>query len=264
MSTTANRDWYDTPLYYDIIFDADTAKEVDFMEAIMRRHSGVKRNGRWRVLEPACGTGRLALALAQRGHDVSGFDANANMLDYAHRRLSAKRRRAELWQDRLEDFRVPSRKRFDLAHCLVSTFKYVQDEEGAAAHLRHVAAALRQGGLYLLGIHLTDYACTYGDHERWKEERDGIRVVCNTRTWPADRKARQERLRTRLKITRDGKTWKQETKWTFRTYDGRQVRNLLKKVPELELAACYTFDYDPNETCELNSAYAPVLVLKKA
>jgi hypothetical protein len=194
---------------------------------------------------------------------VSGFDANANMLDYARRRLSAKRRRAELWQDRLENFHAPSRKQFDLAHCLVSTFKYIQDEEGAATHLRQVAASLRRGGLYLLGIHLTDYACTCGDQERWKEERDGIRVVCNTRTWPADRKTRQERLRTRLKITREGETWAQETQWTFRTYNARQVRALLKKAPALELVTCYTFDYDPNETCDLDTAYAAVLVLRK-
>lgn len=264
MSTSTTRDWYDTPLYYDIIFDADSAKEADFMETIMRRHSGVKGNGPWRVLEPACGTGRLLLALAQRGHKVSGFDANPNMLDYARRRLARKKRRAELWQDRLEDFSPPSKTRFDLAHCLVSTFKYIQDEEGAVSHLRHVANALRRGGLYLLGIHLTDYSCVYGDQERWKEERDGIRVVCNTRTWPPDRKSRQERLRTRLKITREGKTWTQETKWTFRTYDARQVRSLLKKVSALELVTCYTFDYDPNETCKLDHCtYAAVLVLRK-
>jgi SAM-dependent methyltransferase len=263
MSKTANRDWYDTPLYYDIIFDADSAKEADFMEAMMRRHSGVKSQGPWRVLEPACGTGRLLLELAQRGHEVSGFDANPNMLEYARQRLAKKKCRAELWQDRLESFSPPSRKQFDLAHCLVSTFKYIQDEDGALSHLSRVAASLRRGGLYLLGLHLTDYGCTSGDHERWKEERDGIRVVCNTRTWPADREARRERLRTRLKITRDGETWAQETRWTFRTYNAAQLRSLVKKAPALELAACHTFDYDPNETCKLDRAYAAVLVLRK-
>ena len=29
-------DWYDTPLYYDIVFESDTKQEADFLEAAMR------------------------------------------------------------------------------------------------------------------------------------------------------------------------------------------------------------------------------------
>ena len=91
MSRAVNTiDWYDTPQYYDIIFDADTAKETRFMEAAMRGHSSLKGEGPWRVLEPACGSGRLVAALAERGHEVCGFDGNANMLDYARQRVAAR------------------------------------------------------------------------------------------------------------------------------------------------------------------------------
>ena len=44
---------------------------------------------------------------------------------------------------------------FDLAHCLVSTFKYLLTEAAARAHLRSVARALRPGGVYALGFHLS-------------------------------------------------------------------------------------------------------------
>lgn len=258
------KDWYDTPLYYDIIFDAETEKEADFMDAMMRRYAGARDGAKWRVLEPACGTGRLVAALAERGHDVHGFDGNANMLKYAEERLAKQKRRATLWQDRLEEFRTPPRGKFDLAHCLVSTFKYVPDEAGAVSHLEGVAKVLRKGGIYLLGVHLTDYDSVTPEHERWEESRDGIHVICNTHTWPPDRKARKERLRTRLRISRRGETWEQETNWTFRTYNAAQLRALVKKVPALELAGCYTFDYDPAAPCAVkDESYAVVLVLRK-
>jgi SAM-dependent methyltransferase len=257
-------DWYDTPLYYDIVFDADTGKEVTFLEAVMRRHSGIKRKAPRRILEPACGSGRLMAALAEQGHEVSGFDGNANMLDYARERLAKRGAAALLWQDRLERFSAPSRKKFDLAHCLVSTFKYIPDEAGAVSHLRHVADVLAKGGLYVLGLHLTDYDGELPDHERWEEERDGIHVICNTHTWPADRVDRLEKLRTRLRISRGGKSWTQETKWTFRTYDARQLRALLRKVPELELVGCYGFNYDIDDPRPLNDdSYAATLILRK-
>ena len=31
-------DWYDTPRYYDIVFDTDTKREADFLEEMLRRH----------------------------------------------------------------------------------------------------------------------------------------------------------------------------------------------------------------------------------
>jgi hypothetical protein len=132
------------------------------------------------------------------------------------------------------------------------------------SHLKRVAECLHEGGLYVLGIHLTDYADNREQHERWVGDRDGVHVVCNTHTWPADRKARTEKLRTRLRITREGQQVLQETQWTFRTYNASEVKRLLRAVPELELKACYDFTYDLNEPRKLDDRYADiVLVLRK-
>jgi predicted dehydrogenase len=30
-------DWYNFPLYYDIVFDADTTREADFLEAVLEQ-----------------------------------------------------------------------------------------------------------------------------------------------------------------------------------------------------------------------------------
>lgn len=256
------KDWYDTPLYYDIIFDAETPKDGTFLEAVYERHRE-GRGGR-RLLEPACGSGRLVSEMSWRGWKVSGFDLSQPMLDFAADRLARQGRKAVLWQDRMESFSLPKGQRFDLAHCLVSTFKYLHTETHAAAHLQRVAAALRPGGIYVLGIHLMDYSRTTCEHERWVAQRDGVRVVCNTRGWPADKARRLEDVRTRLRITRSGATHTQETRWQFRTYNAAQVKALLRKVPAFELVACHDFTHDIRNERKLDDSYSDVeLVLRR-
>ena len=235
----SEQDWYETPAYYDIIFSADTELECDFMAGIMQRHS--RRAGR-RVLEPACGSGRLVTALARRGYDVTGFDISDAMLEYAQRRLDSAGLRANLQRGRMESFAFAPR--FDLAHCLVSTFKYLLDEASARAHLQCVAKALHPGGLYVLGFHLSDYDDLACSRERWFGERDGASVICNIQSWPPERRRRLERVRSRLVVKQRGKTLRTETNWLFRAYNVRQMRRLLASVPTLQHVATYDFAYD--------------------
>lgn len=261
---TVQADWYDHPLYYDIIFDEDTQHEVNFLEAMSAKHQGLAVGTSLQILEPACGSGRLVSALAQRGHTVHGFDLNPKMLAFAQERLVDSSHQVSLWEDRMEKFAVPKLNHYDVAHCFVSTFKYLLTEEHALSHLRHVHSALKPGGLYLLGFHLSDYPNGSAQHERWTGSRDGIDVVCNTHTYPPDKKTRLEKLRTRLKITRDGKTWTQETHWQFRTYSRAQAKKLLQSVPEFELLDCYPFTYELDAAFPISKAhYDTVFVLKK-
>jgi len=257
---TEHRDWYDTPLYYDIVFDDGTKQEADFLEAACARYAGKGK----RLLEPACGSGRLALEMAQRGWDVSGFDGNANMIAFAKERMGGLK--ARLWEDWMQSFSLPKgvKSGFDMAHCLVSTFKYLHSEKDAAECLRRVAASLRKGGVFFLGLHLSSYLADKEEHERWVASRGPIKVICNTHTWPADKKTRLESLRTRLQINDAGRTHTQETRWQFRTYNAAQLKALLRKVPEFEFVECYDFTYDLNEPRKLDDSYADVLlVLRK-
>jgi len=256
-------DWYDEVAGYDAIFDEGTAVEADFLEAVAARH--VRSRGR-SVLEPACGSGRLALELARRGWRVTGTDRSAPMLEFARARVRAAGLRATFVR---RDLREPTgTSRFDLAHCLVSTFKYLLDERSARAHLRSVAAALRPGGCYVLGMHLTDYGDRRRQRERWTAESDDRTVVCNIQSWPPDRGSRTERVRSRLRTTlRDlpeAVERRLETEWTFRTYDAAELRRTRGAVPELELVAVHDFHHDPAFEVELeDGGLDRVLVLRR-
>lgn len=255
-------DWYDHPRYYDIVFDPDTPLEVDFLEDVHTAYGcgGTSR----RVLEPACGSGRLLAEFSRRGWSATGFDLNEHMLEYARRRPLVGGRPLRVFAARMESFEPCGP--VDFAFCLLSTFKYVLTGKGAAAHLRHVAASLVRGGLYVLGIHLTDYSRRTVDRERWAGESGGVRVVSVTHTWPANRRKRLERLRNRMTVTerrRGGSTrsHRLETNWNCRTYDARQLRSIIARVPEFEIVACHDFHHDIHTTRNLDDSKEDIVVV---
>ncbi|MEZ6006055.1 MAG: class I SAM-dependent methyltransferase [Planctomycetota bacterium] len=255
-SGTEQLDWYETPHYYDIIFDEDTDLEADFLEDALERYAFSRGK---RVLEPACGSGRLVKVLAERGYRVTGTDRSAEMLAYARERVREAGVKARLVQ---ADMQAPAPGGpYDLAHCLVSTFKYLLTEKDAAAHLQSVADALAPGGIYCLGFHLSDYAAGKGDVERWKQSRDGVDVKCEIRSEPPDAKTRREDVSCKLVVKENGRTRRTETHWQFRTYDATQVRRLLRKVPDLELVATHDFLYEIAEVMPFDDELCDALLI---
>lgn len=255
-------DWYRDPLYYDIIFDQDTPMEADFVEGAYRRHGKAGKGKRLKILEPACGSARLMVELASRGHEVAGFDLEPAMVSFSQQRLSEAGLDGELRVGRMQNFDM--RQLYDLAHCFVSTFKYILDERGARAHLRCVARHLKQDGVYLLGFHLSKYAGSKPETERWKGKRGPVRVDCTIESDPPDPATRIEKVRSHLAIRENKRSKVIDTAWDFRTYDSKQVHHMLAAVPELELVECYDFRYDLNNARELNDDWEDIiLVLKK-
>lgn len=239
-------DWYETPAAYDALFADGTRREADFLEAALARHGRAAAARRAasgsapRVLEPACGSGRLVAELARRGARVTGFDRSRAMLDYARARLARRGLAARLFEADMADFETAGR--FELAHCLVSTFKYLDSERAARAHLARVAERLVPGGLYVLGFHLSEYG-EGARVERWQARRGRSTITSRAELAAPDRARRRERVRLRLSVAAPGGVRRSETRFWFRTYDEREVRRLLAAVPELELAAVHDFDY---------------------
>ncbi|RYZ39523.1 MAG: class I SAM-dependent methyltransferase [Myxococcaceae bacterium] len=235
------KEWYDHPEYYEAIFGTDTVREADFLQALSQRYG----TGGKQWLEPACGAGRLVEEAARRGLRVAGYDLSEAMLAHARKRLSpAERRRVKLSRARMEDFFDPALEgRVDLAHTLVSTFRYLDSEKATVEHLVGTRRLLKPDGIYVLGFHLTDYARAAPEHERWVGQVGPDKVVCNTHEGLPEKRLRRSPMRNRLRVTGPGKDWLIETTWYFRTHDEPQVKRMFRKAG-LRVVATFTFDYD--------------------
>jgi len=255
-------DWYNMPLYYDIVFDQDTSCEAEFLEHVFARHADRENRNRLKILEPACGSGRLLHALSSMGHQVTGFDVSTQMIEFSKKRLIAAGYTPNLFHMEMDSFEIPCK--FDMAFCLVSTFKYLLDEKSSRAHLQRVANHLESGAIYVLGFHLSNYANRESQREEWQGARKGTEVDCIIDSQPPDQDARLEKMQCVLNVRENNDKKTVRTTWQFRTYDAQQVRDLLSSVPELKLVGCYDFCYDVNEPRELESPWEDViLILKK-
>lgn len=252
-------DWYESPHDYDAIFDVDTELEGNFLEQAYAKHATPSPAGRRRVLEPACGSGRLLAEMARRGWKVHGFDLTPEMVAYARERLAAQDLGGSVTAGDMASFRV--RGTFDLAHCLVSTFKYLLTEDQARGHLESVARALRPGGIYALGFHLSDYGATGPERERWRVTRDGARIDCSITGWPADPETRLEPVRARMTVREGEAVRRTQTNWQFRSYDAAQVRSLLASVPALEHVETYDFLYEIDEPQRFSDGQSDTLLI---
>ena len=248
---------YDRPEAYDIVFDIDTEAECDFLEAIHRRHGG--SSGR-RVLEPACGTGRLLRALTRRGWETTGFDHSEGMLGYARETIRSLAEPIHLEKARFDAFAFEGR--FDLAHCLISSIQHVKSEEEAAGHLRLMADHLESGGLYVLALHLVDRPELIVESETFHAERDGVSVTCVLGGEEPDPVNRRQRIHARLHVEKaDGARQRHESSWWFRTWTLEQFMSLLAGEPRFELVALHDYGLDPDLHYELEDDLVDLIVV---
>jgi SAM-dependent methyltransferase len=106
-----------------------------------------------RLIDLGCGTGRLALPMAQRGHWVVGVDLSAPMLHVVGDKATAAAVRIERVQANLVELGGLDDEAFDYAACLFSTLGMIAGAEQRRRVLAHVHRLLRPGGVFVLHIH---------------------------------------------------------------------------------------------------------------
>ncbi len=241
--------WYDYPQYYDIACQAYTRWEADFI-------------GARRLLEPACGTGRLITELAARGYQVSGFDLSQPALSYLRRQLKRRALHAETFVAEMSDFRLGQP--VDAAYCTVSTFPHLLTEQAARCHLQCIVRGLRRGGIYVLGLRLLPVDVDISHAERWTQRRGKTKVIVTQRVLCVDRRRRIENVQVCLMARRGSNELRLQHTFQLRTYTARQFRRLLDSVPSLELCGAYDSRYDIEQPLGLNDkAVYTLFVLKR-
>lgn len=251
--------WYDAPQYYDLAFRSETRPEADFIEAACRKYCPFPVQ---RLLEPACGTGRLVAELAARGYRLLGFDLSQPALTYLQRRLARRQLEARVWQADMTDFTLPGT--VDAAYNTFDSFRHLLTEQAARSHLACVARHLRPGGIYILGFHLLPPDASEECTERWTQRHGGVQVTVTLRVISSDRRRRQETIRVSLLVRRGDSQLRLRDEFPLRLYTARQVRRLLAQVPAFELLDVYDFWYEIEQPLELNDEISDtVFILRK-
>ncbi|WP_164102304.1 class I SAM-dependent methyltransferase [Candidatus Laterigemmans baculatus] len=240
---------YDHPKYYDLVFGADCAAELKFLEGCNAKHLE-GRAERW--FEPACGTGRLLFRLAQRGYAVGGIDLNPKAVEFCNRRLERHGFAAAVEGDmaafKLAELRDSSSrsepKLWDLAFNTINSFRHLGTERAARSHLECLAGVVRSGGLYVLGLHLRCTEAPPSETESWSARRGNLAV--NTHMWTLERNVpkRVERFGIRFDVHTPTRQFRISDELVLRSYTDRELRRLVKSAGGWEIEETYDFSYD--------------------
>lgn len=133
--------------------DADLARLYDvfpFTDDVPLYLELAHRQGR-RVLEVACGSGRVLVPLARAGFEVVGIDASEHMLALSQAKLTTENLSAELALVDMRRLDLP-RKDFDLAIVAVKSFAYLTEADEQLACLQAIREHLRPGGLLAIDL----------------------------------------------------------------------------------------------------------------
>jgi SAM-dependent methyltransferase len=144
-----------------------------------------------RLLDCACGTGTLAVGLAQRGFAVTATDASGVMVEQA--RTLATRHGVELRAERLAWEQLPGRGwegEFDAVLCVGNSLTHAPGAEGRRAALGAMAGVLRPGGLLAVTSRDWERLLARGPgldvDERLTERRGRRGLVVRAWTLPGD------------------------------------------------------------------------------
>lgn len=128
-----------------------------------------------RVLDAGCGTGRVAIELARVGHQVTGVDSDASMLEVARRTAGITWELGDLATLDLGE-------RFDLVVAAGNVMVFLAPGTEAAV-VQRCAAHLRPGGLLISGWRTDRLAVP--PYDAWAAAA-GLEPVARHATWDGD------------------------------------------------------------------------------
>jgi SAM-dependent methyltransferase len=251
---TIRQSIYDHPKYYDLVFGSDCAAEVKFVIGCGVRFM---RRAPQRLFEPACGTGRLLFALAKRGYEVSGLDLNPKAVAFCNARFRRHGRESPAFVADMSDFLL--RRRQDIAFNTINSFRHLSSEAAARAHLRCMGKAIRVGGLYLLGVHLTPTEALPSETESWSARRGNLSILTHMWTKQRDPQRRVERFGIRFDVRNPTRSFRIVDELVLRSYTHQQMARLIRSSQCWEVLETYSFGYDLRDPIQVDGSTEDVV-----
>ena len=178
--------------HYDLIFPVDP-QTVDFV--------GGRTNPGSRILDIACGTGGYSLALAEKGHRLTGIDLDQSMIEAA--RVKARGLDLQAVFQVMDMLGMGERldPGFDLAFCIGNSLVHLESEEKIRRVLMDCHRLLNSDGTLIVQIINYDRILGKGITRlpTLRDESVGLEFV---RTYELDPAASVVIFRTKLRIGR--------------------------------------------------------------
>ncbi len=126
--------------------DVDYRSTVAFYREILKREGLRPRT----AVDLACGTGSVALLLAQMGMEVIGVDLSEEMLTVAAGKAQEMDKPPVFVRQPLQKLCLP--RAVDLAVCALDSLDYITDPADCAEAIRRVYQALNPGGIFIFDV----------------------------------------------------------------------------------------------------------------
>jgi len=125
------------------------------------------------ILDIACGTGTLAIELAQSGHVVHGIDSSPEMIRIAKSKSKSKSiKLSNLLFDVQDMTRFNVDGKFDLVTCTYDSINYIRKLNDLREMLFRVASVLHERGLFIFDSNTKQLYLSHSD-ETYKRELNG-------------------------------------------------------------------------------------------
>lgn len=126
--------------------DVDYQSVVTFYFDILNNEGYAPRT----AVDLACGTGSVALLLADRGLEVTAVDMSEDMLCVASQKAQEQDKHILFVRQSLEKLHLP--RGVDLAVCALDSMDYILDPEQCSEAIHRIYRALNPGGYFIFDV----------------------------------------------------------------------------------------------------------------
>lgn len=139
--------YHNLALSYDrLTNDVDYAAVVDFYWQILDKEGLQPRT----AVDLACGTGSVAMQLAQKGLLVTAVDMSEEMLCVASQKAQDVQNPPRFVCQSLQKLRLP--RGVDLAVCALDSLDYITDPDDCAEAIKRIYRVLNPGGCFIFDV----------------------------------------------------------------------------------------------------------------
>ena len=150
--------------------DVDYDAVVDFYFAILDREGLCPKT----AVDLACGTGSVAIRLAEKGLSVIGVDISEDMLCIAASKITGQINAPRFICQDLTQLHLP--RGVDLAVCALDSLDYIIDPEDCQKAIKRVYKALNPGGCFIFDVN-TPEKLQAMDGQTFLDEDDDVYCV---------------------------------------------------------------------------------------